>query len=235
MSNQSVKDGYTKYQEKLRKYTDTIKNNLYYALTSNNLSRKIGENADAIKESKLHRSLFYIQRPLINDVILSITKIFEDSDNALTLKKTYNYLNSNQRQLEAVNNRKESFKEYTHFDLSSLPSPFATRDLVPLISRAIDKLYEEYQSDLYALKSLRDRQLAHSDGRDVGETTTWEKVDDLLLFISEFLDLINFVFLSIIESFDGEPAMGVIIYDSKRPSISFDRLMKKAGILPDES
>ncbi|QHG91181.1 hypothetical protein CVO_04705 [Sulfurimonas sp. CVO] len=78
-------------------------------------------------------------------------------------------------------------------------------------------IIEEYEDDIKALKSLRDTKIAHSDKKTISlEKTTWDKLDKLSVYVIEYLDIIEHVFLAASRSLSS---------DAKRNGHSLKRML----------
>ena len=85
-------------KETLDSYLKKIAENLYFSIQSISVLRTIDKNIELIKDIHFEHFFIPLQRPLINDVILSLTKILENKS-FVNLRKVQNNINSNQKNI----------------------------------------------------------------------------------------------------------------------------------------
>ncbi len=249
-------DAKTPEEKKLKEYLQKIHDNLYSCVTSLNLFRAIAATSEEIDTHKFGNSLFAIQRILLNDVILSISKIFEENKDSINIKKIQKYISPNQKNIKLMEPSVEALEKYLLFDFSRLNtfkakieatysksdgsgnakqiSHFLAFDLesfLKCISDSTDTIYTEHEEDIKALKEIRDKSIAHTDKRPIVKRTTWEQVDKLLLFVKEYIDMMDFVFFTIIHSGDDDESYSLPGGDSMKPSRNLLKLLNEAGVI----
>lgn len=235
-------------KEILDSYLKKIAENLYFSIQSISVLRTIDKNIELIKDIHFEHFFIPLQRPLINDVILSLTKIFENKS-SVNLRKVQNYINSNQKNIRLESNCINSIEKYKSFDFSSLEmfkktvnekieiepfkdyihthtyDAFYDKQFLKVIDENINKIYIEFEEDLSALKELRDKNIAHTDKKPISSKTTWAKVDNLIEFIKEYVDMIYWVYLSTAWSGDNSSAFSMA--NAEGTSYSLERLLKE--------
>lgn len=240
----------SKKQEKLKKYLQAISENLSSCIMSLNLFKTISFISEDIQKSSFGYSLFAIQRLAINDIILSLSKIFEETKESINLKKIERYICAEQRQLALLNDSISSLEKYTLFDFSTLENyhkeidtkrngfpykiEYEAFELLPFLTclqKGVKKIYLEYEHDIQALKDIRDRTIAHSDKRPIVKKTTWDKVDILIQFLEHYVDMMDSIFFNTCCSGDGCVPYSSIRSDATKPSSNLLRLLEKASVI----
>lgn len=242
----------TPQKEVLDTYLKRIAENLYFTIESISILRVMDKNIEKIKELNFEHFFIPLQRPLINDVILSLSKIFEENKDSITIKKIQQYLESNQKTVRIESNCINSLQKYKHFDFYKLETyneiieheislepfkghihkteyyTFKSKDFLNILNKNINQLYEEFKKDLKALKELRDKNIAHSDKKSIQNKTTWNKIDKLIEFIKEYVDMLSWIYLSTAWSGDNSEAFSLA--NAEGTSFSFERLLKSMEV-----
>lgn len=240
----------SKKQEILKKYLQAISENLASCIMSLNLFKTISFISEDIQKSSFGYSLFAIQRLAINDIILSLSKIFEENGDSINLKKIECYIFSNQKTLKILGYSIKNLEKYTLFDFSKLEiyeekinieikgflyktqyDAFKLLSFLTCLQEGTEKIYLEYQNDIKALKDIRDRTIAHSDKRPIVKKTTWDKVDMLIQFLEHYVDMMDSVFFNTCCSGDGQVPYSLIRSDATKPSSNLLRLLEKASVI----
>lgn len=246
----------TPEKEILDVYLKKIAENLFFSIESFSLLKSIGENIANIKEAHFENFFIPLQRPLINDIILSLNKIFEEKSD-ININKIQNFLNSNQKTIRLESNAIDSLAKYKCFDFSALKikqgtvthkfefedfkaveksyqyEAFEQKQFLQLLDKNVTKLYEDYEKDLSALKELRDKNIAHSDKKPIITKTTWDKIDELIEFIREYVDMLSWVFLS--AAWSGDNSKSFSLAGAEKTSRSFERLLKSIKSIEERS
>ncbi|SMN15964.1 hypothetical protein CRYPA_1912 [uncultured Candidatus Thioglobus sp.] len=225
-------------QEKLEKYLKIISENLYYAIESVSILKSIASKGKEIESLNYGNFFFPLQRVLKNDIILSLSKIFENNKQSINFNKVQNYLSCNQRLLPLEQNFLVKLDRYKTFDFSDLQHELETRShekqisiyslksFLKCLDENIKKFQKEYKYDLLALKEFRDKNITHSDEQKIQNKTTWGRIDRLIEFVKEYIDMISFAFLSIAHSGDNTSPFSLTSSCAKRASGAFERLIK---------
>lgn len=241
----------TKEKKKLEGYLKIISENLFYAIESVSTLKSIASNGKEIESLNYGNFFFPLQRVLTNDVILSLSKIFENNKQSINLNKVQNYLCCNQRLLPLEQNLLSKLDRYKTFDFSNLKhtletqshtirldnaykgdviekqiNTYSLKSFLQCLDENIEKFQKEYKHDLLALKDFRDMNIAHSDKIPIERKTTWGRIDRLIEFVREYIDMISFAFLSLAHSGDNTEPFSLTSSDAKRASRVFERLIK---------
>jgi len=224
--------GLNENQKELRKFTDKLSHNLFDTIASLSILKTIEDVAVKINQDGHGAYYSYIQRQMINSSILSINKMFDTDKKSITVDKINKYIAYNYRSIpmkEPVT--KMGAEDFKYFDKDKLVSISNTDSLAKYLSLEVEKIKILYKTDLEALRDLRDRYIAHTDTRLIENITSWNKVDELVIFLLDYLDLIDFVLLSSFWSGDGEKPCSMLISDAEKPSISLKRTFEKLGYI----
>jgi len=210
----------TEEEEKLEKYLNKIAENLSYAILSYETLMTISKNREEIEKQNYSNFFFPLERILINDIILSLTKIFEKNTDSITLWKTLSYLECNQKKIVLKENFNQLLKKYNLFDFKDIKienktsfnelykkdiqlEVFTEKSFINCLRKNINNLYTNYEPDLKALKNIRDQYIAHSDKTIIyNDKTTWNEILKLIDFVKEFIDLLFFVYFRKVYSSD---------------------------------
>lgn len=246
----------TEEQEKLETYIHQVSTNLYSAISSLNLFRTISETSKEIEEHNFGNSMFTIQRVLLNDVILSISKIFEEDKDSININKIHRFISSNQRKIPLLDPSVQALEKYLLFDFTQLNTfekeveitfpksdgsdsithinkfeAFDLKSFLKCLSTSTNKIYKDHKDDIEALKEIRDRVIAHTDARAVVSKTTWEQVDKLIDFIKEYIDMMDFIFHTIAHSGDDRASYESNANAAKKPCRNLLKLLKVANVI----
>lgn len=115
----------------------------------------------------------------------------------------------------------EPFKGLEH---SHQYDSFEQKEFLEILDSNVKLLYTNYEEDLLALKELRDKNIAHIDKDQIKTKTTWNKIDELIEFIREYIDMLSWVFLS--TAWSGDNSKAFSLADAEKTSRSFERLLK---------
>lgn len=246
----------TDEQIRLEEYLRQISTNLYSAISSLYLFKTIGETSTEIEEHNFGNSMFTIQRVLLNDVILSISKIFEENKDSINIEKIHTYISSNQRKIPLLEPSVKALEKYKLFDFTYLETfekeykltfpkdeehdevkitnkfqAFTLPSFLKCLESSTNSIYEDHKDDIAALKEIRDRVIAHTDKRPVVKKTTWEQVDKLIDFVKEYIDMMDFVFHTIVHSGDDGESYEITASSAKKPCRNLLKLLKTAGVI----
>jgi hypothetical protein len=170
----------------LQKYLEKLSNNLYDVVASLCIFKTIGENVEDGDSF-----YWYVQKTMLTNTVLSLSKIFDTSKQSITINKINNYIESNSRDLPLNERSIESrAKDFTYFKKDELLEISSTAQLSIYLKSQYEQILKLYQDDLMAIKELRDKHIAHQDTKEITNYTTWRKIDELNVFISEYIDLI---------------------------------------------
>lgn len=219
---------------KLEEYTKKLSENIYDTIASICILRTIEEVAKKVNEDGHGSYYSYIQKQMINSSILSLNKIFDNSKQSVTIKKINNHIEYQHRKIpikEHILSTKAN--DFRYFCIENLKAISNTNELANYLSSELTKIEEIYKSDLNALRELRDRHLAHTDLATIENKTTWDKVDKLIEFLLDYLDLIDFMLLASIWSGDGEKTCSTLVSNAKKAGLSLARTFQKLGYIKD--
>jgi hypothetical protein len=209
---------------------NALKNNLFEAIEALEILKTIDSRIDFIKEKKFDAFIVALQSNMINSVILSLCKIFEENQDSNNIKKLHNNLLCNFRIFPNQDQNKRLYQQvkYTFFNLEPLPEIFTTQELLDVVDSTLQSFSSEFQTDIKALKAMRDTKIAHTDLKDRPyDKTTWGKVDKLILFLKEYVDILNSHLFNICESSDNDTKPCTSLYsDATKAKRCFERILK---------
>lgn len=209
---------------------NALKNNLSEAIKALEILKTIDSKIDFIKEKKFDAFIVALQSNMTNSVILSLCKIFEENQDSNNILKLHNNLLCNFRNFPNQEQNKCSYQQvkYTFFNLEPLPEIFTAKELLDVVKATLQSFSSEFQTDIKALKALRDTKIAHTDLKDrTYDKTTWEKVDKLILFLKEYVDILNSHLFNICESSDNDTQPCTTLYNNATEAKRcFERMIK---------
>lgn len=217
--------------ENLSKRIDGLKNNLFETIEAIEVLKVIDTKIDFIRKNHFDAFIVSLQSVMINSAILSLCKIFEDNQDSNNIKKLHNNLWCNFRLFPNQEQTKFSYQQekYTFFKLDSLPAKFTAKDLLAFVSSILESFYDEFTTDIKALKAIRDAKIAHSDLREQPfDKTTWERIDILVRFLREYVDILNSHLFDICESSDNDTEPCTLLYtDASKAKRCFERMLNQ--------
>ena len=223
-------------QETLKKYSKKLSENIYDTIASICILRTIEEVAEKVNEDGHGAYYSYIQKQMINSSMLSLSKIFDTDKKSVSINKINTHIQCNYRKIvmqePMISERADAFK---HFNKDNLLSISNSLELAKYLFSKFTELEELNKDDLKALKDLRDRHIAHSDTRAIQYKTTWEKVDELIEFLLEYLDLIEFMLFTTVWSGDGDAPCSTLVPNAKSAGCSLARTFQKLGYIENIS
>lgn len=215
---------YNDIEAKLYEYSEQIALNLYDARTSILILHAISEKSSLIEEKRFDRFFFHIQRTAIENALLSLMRVFDTHNDAASLQKIMNYMQSNIRSLnKRANIEANDLEMYTDVDFNSCDH---AHEVIQQLKSIYDALHSEYEHDLNALKSIRDKRLAHSEVQELDQNTTWETVERLCKAAIEIVFVIENTLLATHRD---------IKTDSLKPCKNLAKLMTTLDIIDDFS
>lgn len=210
---------------------NVLKSNLFEAIEALEILKTIDSKIDFIKEKKFDTFIVALQSNMINSAILSLCKIFEEHQDSNNIKKLHKNLLCKFRIFPNQEQNKRLYQQvkYTFFNLESLPEIFSAKDLLDFVESTLCSFYSEFQTDIRALKAMRDTKIAHSDLRNrTQDRTTWEKVDNLILFLREYIDILNSHLFNVCESSDNDTKPCMSLYsDATKAKRCFERMLSR--------
>ncbi|PHQ91131.1 MAG: hypothetical protein COB42_04060 [Sulfurimonas sp.] len=240
----------TEYDEKVEEYINKISLNLFSSISSLALYNALGISIQELNDKSFGRFAFAIQKAMVNEVILSLTKIFEDRS-GINISKLFRCINSNQRNINMCNPGIKALEKYKLFDFKDIEvyskeveddslgkytyKAFTLSSFLKCIEKSYEVMLKEYNEDIRALKESRDKSIAHTDRQEIMNRTTWGKVEELIAWLEEYIDMMATVFTCSSHSSDGKQAYDSSRKDAQRASYSLLRLLEKANIIDDKS
>ncbi len=223
-------------QIKLQKYTKRLSDNIFDVVASICILRTIEEVADKVNADGHGSYYSFIQKQMINSSMLSLNKIFDNSAQSVTIKKINTHIQYQHIKIPMEQHLVNiSANDFRCFNIKDLEAISDTNKLAKYLSSELTKIEELYKHDLKALRELRDKHIAHTDIAIIENKTTWDKVDELVEFLLDYLDLIEFMLFSTAWSGDGEKSCRTLVSGAKKAGISLARTFKKLGYIEDLS
>ena len=167
---------------------DGIATELYRAQEAIFLFKMIADHIELIKEQNFDNLFGTVQQQCVSALILSLTKIFEDSkhNDVQSFPWLLNYLNANQ-------SVKNAFSNVENF-----------ADNIANWQKELEKIKTENASAIKKLKLLRDKKIAHGEllgAKDV-EGPTWEETEALIEHAKDLQSEIAFTLINFVYKFD---------------------------------
>lgn len=177
---------------------------------------------------------------MIENAILSTSKIYENNRSSANIKNINNFIFTNIKYLElkAVPNNKnfkyytDNYKQYekvvtreTHhgYIISVVLDKNLNCIIIDQLMRRYFEIEATFFEDIAALKAIRDTSIAHTDKKTKKvDTTTWDKIYQLLEFGIEYLDIVETVYLATSSSIE---------HDGKKACRSLARMMKDLNLV----
>lgn len=206
---------------------------IFKAETAIFLCWRIGDYADAINESNFGELFSTFQRLLINELALSLSRIFENPQKQYPTKSIPSavaFLKMNRNRLILKN------RSLVERDLANLG--YSLRELsrmndlqcTDLIVEKFETLPPKLNLGLEAWKALRDKKIGHNEAISSSSLpiTRWDQAHNLLIWAKEFISLIG-------EGYTGlgyKPDNGefFLTNDARRTSVALERLFQKSKL-----
>lgn len=205
----------------LQEYITKVASNLYDVVASICVIRTIGDNIEGSNSFYAH-----VQKTMLDSAVLSLNKIFDTGRQSITIEKINSYIDTHHTKMPLKEVMTEAnVSDFTHFKSEDLLRITTAYQLSQYLNSQYVLLKELYDHDFNALKELRDRHIAHQDKRSITKITTWDKVDDLVVFVLEYIDLIDFILFRRIWSGDGESPCTTLIESAEAPCRALKRTL----------
>ncbi len=217
--------------ENLSKRIEGLKSNLFETIEAIEILKVIDTKIDFIRKNHFDSFIVSLQSVMINSAILSLCKIFEENKDSNNIRKLHNSLWCNFRLFPNQEQTKSFYQQekYTFFQLDSLSERFTAKDLLAFVSSTLESFYNKFTTDIKALKAMRDTKIAHSDlKKQAFDKTTWERIDILVRFLREYVDILNSHLFDICESSDDDTEPCTLLYsDASKAKRCFERMLNQ--------
>ncbi len=234
---------YTTTETQLSEMSDKMAQNLLQLRSSLCILHIISTASTEINKRNYGPFFGVIQDRMTENAILSVSKLYENNKKSATIKSAIDFIDSNIKNLELKSIPNDADNQFFNRDYSEYittkmletetgwrTEPHIDEKLKVDIKNDIIFEYETMLSslnkDIEAIKDLRDQTVAHTDKKArIINKTTWEKVEVLLVFGVEFLDLIEATYLARSRSIQS---------DGARACSSFIRMLNDLEIVITE-
>ncbi len=202
---------YNDKQNKLYDYTRKLSDNIYKFHISLKMEEIISHYYEEINTSKYRSFFSFIQLQCIDQLLLSLSKVYDR--NSVSLDSIINFIESNRNELPGLGFNPEShifldfdfnkYKETVVEKMENGQKVFTrindrfVQDLVKKLKIDNEKNKKNFESQLESLKNIRDTQIAHTDKKVIeGFGVSWEDIDKISKYPQNVLALIEDVFLA---------------------------------------
>jgi hypothetical protein len=224
----------TEIHNQLEKLFYSIASNILIAERSYSLYKEIGSNATWINSNKV-APLFWgsTQHSLLNDFIIAVARIYDSNIrfNIHSLFKLLEILKSNKKDLPPIMNRVHVANEMREFDFTK----DQVESVIKITDEEITSLFiwhferglegELMAQKIRKLKSLRDKELAHSENTNAElERPSYKDILELVDYAKKLLGVVAWAYTNTVFSINGEYRMTP---DALVPQIQLAKLFKK--------
>ena len=227
----------------VRQHLDDLSREVLAADRARVIYDTISSYADRLNRHAFADAMAFLQGTSLTTYVLELTKLFEPRHQRyeiISVATALDLIRENRESLEIVE-RPYTVRLLRQFEptltLSGSASSLEITDAFVTstgnrLPRA-DGGDHELSLTLKALKTLRDKQLAHPERIDPGALpqTTWAETESLLGFVKRFLGIAGWAYLSLAYEFEGGDY--VLSRDAQRSGRSLARLFDRAHL--DES
>jgi len=231
-------------EQLLRDQTDGIISDICQADQAYALLSLIGQNAAKINAASFGGFFAPIQDVLVRDYILGITKLFDLPSKKYptrSIPKTLDLLEKSPNELR-ISQKHQLLLSLSRagVDFETLKQSSDSEITIILLNHYKSKLPSRETIDgfacetLHALKSKRDKVIAHNEGIDPANLpeVKWKATQELLSLAKSFTDVVCTGYLSYILA--AENGEYFLTSDAQRPSRCLNRLLVTAGLISVE-
>lgn len=204
---------YNEEQQKLSEYTRKFSENFFKFLTALKIEEIISHFSEEINESKYTYFFSYLQIQSTEQLLLSLSKMYDTDSNSISIHSMINYIESNRRKLPALGwNQHENkildfdFDQYKEHIIEKTENgqKVSTKindkfvpDLIKSLRVVNTAHISNLEIELKSIKKIRDEQIAHIDKKVSNYTnSTWDDIEKLSVYPRCLLELVEDIFLA---------------------------------------
>lgn len=204
----------------------------------------VGRNANAINEATFGQFFGSLQRYIGRILILSVARIFENNERfkIRSIPAALKIMSENSSDLR-IPERPTLIKEminlgYIKSDLDQMTEKALTELVVSHFEVAIPKAVKEseieLESALHALKTVRDKNVAHHEAVEWNNLPkpTYAQLRELIEITKDFVSIVGLPYLSTVYRCDRGDYL--LSSDAGKTARCMERILNKLGVMKDE-
>ncbi|MDX1572895.1 MAG: hypothetical protein R3341_02625 [Methylophaga sp.] len=208
------------------------------------LDEIVGRNADAINEASYGQFFGSLQRYINRVLILSVARIFESNNRhkIRSIPAALKLMRENSEDLK-IPERPTLIKEmvnlgYTEDALDKMTEKALTELVINHFEEVIPKAEEEseieLESALYALKTIRNKNVAHHEAVEWNNLPkpTYSQLRELIEIAKDFVSVVGLPYLSTVYRCDRGDYL--LSSDAGKTARCMGRMLKKLGVIKDD-